>query len=120
MSKTKKPNADATPEAPRSSEIMTFGELLLKRPHSTGTCRFCSQWNVSGRWYSVRHFVCMQCCMERQDEMLPSVARAQAKARHYVKILIKENRSSHAGFISHLCRVSERYAQWLLDQQKRA
>lgn len=100
---------------PRSARFMTFRELLDgKHESSDGTCRFCRGWNRPGRHYSIRHFVCVDCCEQRADEKLPSVAKAEAHARSYAKRI---GDTPNARFVSHLAGVTIEYAQWLIDQE---
>jgi hypothetical protein len=72
--------ATPTPR-PASANFMTFGDLLERhhRSHS-GTCRFCNAYGVEGMYYSTRAMVCVECAEKRRSEILPSVAKAEAKA----------------------------------------
>jgi len=69
----------------------TFGELAQTRNHlMQARCSFCDQVKGDCLKYSTRHYICGQCLAPRRAELLPSIARAQAKARKAADTFIRE------------------------------
>lgn len=101
-------------QPPRSARYMTFRELLdNKHESSPATCRFCKGWTKRGRYYGVRHFVCVDCCEKRGDEKLPSVVKREKACSAFANRI---GGAPEAKFIATVSGVTIEYAQWVIDQ----
>lgn len=63
----------------------SFGDLLTMTYPRGGTCRFCRTRKYTTYFYGTRASACAECIEQRKDEVLPSVLKAESKARHYLK-----------------------------------
>lgn len=97
------------------SRYHTFAEILTAgrfSNHGGATCRFCGEWGRATAYYAVRHVICRECCEKRGHQVLPSVLKAEARARAAVKRL--NATESDVRFIAYLTGVSEAYVRHLI------
>lgn len=66
-------------------QARSFSDLLTMTYARSGTCRFCRSWKHTTHSYGTRANVCVECIEQRKGEVLPSVLKAEGKARHYFK-----------------------------------
>lgn len=68
-------------------ECRTFGDLMQLRQARRigGVCKRCHSYNVDGWHYSTRASICTDCAEKARDELLPSVATGERKARSWIK-----------------------------------
>ena len=96
--------------------IRTFGDLMRKRAPSAwcNHCKRCGKYGRMNNWlYSTRASICEECATKAADELLPSVAAAERKARR----LVKDYKEIDARFVATLTGASVDYAQKLIDQK---
>lgn len=97
----------------------TFNDILKAdrfSDHGYATCRFCHEYGKETTYYAVRHVVCRDCCAKRGAEVLPSVLKAEAKARAAVKRLDITD-AGNIRFIAYLSGASEDYVRSLIEKR---
>lgn len=99
----------------------TYRDLLTMGRSSYGTCVSCHK-SVYGGPYSERNQmfslgtranICRECCKRKGDEVLGPIAKAERKARHYVKVAIQrgEDVTKQLRFYSYLSGAPESYIE---------
>lgn len=97
----------------------TFGELVQLRQHRVqACCSFCRQDKQTCIKYSTRHYVCGDCVVPRLEELLPSIARAQAQTRKAAALFVaalkapatEDEIRREVNFLQALYRCGEDYA----------
>lgn len=98
-----------------TTRYRTFADVLAAgrfSDHGGATCRFCKEWSKPVTYYAVRHVVCKDCCEARSGQVLPSVLKAEARARAAVRRLNATEKDVR--FIAYLTRASEDYVRSII------